>query len=589
MKLNFALGLVLSMAATTAFAQGTAPTGLSNPDVYKDKEALKKWEAGESRFPPKPSDMWELGVHGGFFGYSGDVSIQPGFGFGAHVRKALGYVFSVRFDFMRGQAFGKNYKALSSGIPLSQVGKNTVLAPLGYNPAKPYYLSYSSEYYQAALEGVLNVGNLLFHKPSNKWGVYTYAGLGLSAYSTKYDAKNGDKLYDFSASNIGTQDISTFTGRDERYRKLNSLWDGTYETNAVSKSSDIDAFFNRKKDNFTSNVVFPIGVGISYRLSSRVNVSLEEQVILLDDDLLDGQDRAYEGGFTPNRDVPHYASIRLAFNLGSDKNKVEPLWWHNPLDMPYANLQKVTKRPPAEDLLKDDDNDGVINMLDKEADTPAGAAVDTRGRALDSDSDGVKDYLDKEPFTAPGMPVNPDGIGTGLIKNIDCSVCGGSWFLPSVHFDNDSYCIKGEYYGDLKNVASVLAKNPKVCIAIKGFTDDGRTGDYNNGLAYNRAKTVADFLVSNFGVDKNRIAVKIGGNEAITKAGTSVNSANRRVEIETTACGTTSESAPASAASSGTNNCAPAVVPVTNYIQAPPVETVKDNGGVRIKISNPKR
>jgi outer membrane protein OmpA-like peptidoglycan-associated protein len=572
------------MAAANAFAQGTAPTGLSNPDVYKDKEALKKWETGESRFAPKPSDMWELGVHGGFFGYAGDVAIQPGYGFGVHLRKALGYVFAVRFDLMRGQAFGKNFKSLSSGTPLSQVGANTSLSHLGYSPAKPYYLSYSSEYYQAAVEGVVNVGNLLFHKANNKWGVYGFAGVGLSAYSTKYDAKNGDKLYDFSPASLGTQDLTTFAGRDERYRKLNSLWDGSYETNGMAKTSDIDIFFNRKKDNFTTNVVVPMGFGLSYRLSSRVNVSIEEQVILLDDDLLDGQDRAYDGGFTPNRDIPHYANVRLAFNIGSTKNRVEPLWWYNPMDMPYANLQKITKRPPAEDLLKDDDNDGVINMLDKEADTPAGAAVDTRGRALDSDSDGVKDYVDKEPFTAPGMPVDHDGIGTGLIKNIDCSVCGGgSWFLPSVHFDNDSYCIKGEYYGDLKNVASVLAKNPKVCVAIKGFTDDGRTGDYNSGLAYNRAKAVADFLVSNFGVDKNRIAVKVGGNEAITKT------ANRRVEIETTACGTTSDSAPASAVNSGTSNCAPAVVPPTAVLISPPIETLKDNGGVRMKITNPKR
>lgn len=584
MKLNFALGLVLSMAATSAFAQVT-PTGLSNPDVYKDKAALKSWENGETRMPPKPSDMWEVGVHGGFFGYSSDVPLQPGFGFGAHVRKALGYVFSLRLDLMRGQAYGKSYKALSAGSALTQTGANPVLNAIGYTPANPYFLSYSSEYYQASLQGVVQVGNLLFHKPDNRWAVYGFAGLGVSAYSTKYDAKAGNNIYSFPSSKLN-QDATNFAGRDERYRVLNSIWDGTYETQANSKSSDIDGLFNRKKDNFTSNIVFPIGAGVSYRLSKRVNISLEEQVILLDDDLLDGQDRAYEGSFTQNRDVPHYANLRLSFNIGSDKNKVEPLYWKNPLDMPYAQLQKVNKRPSAEDMMKDDDNDGVVNMLDKELDTPAGAPVDTRGRALDSDGDGVKDVADKEPFTAPGMPVDKDGIGTGLIKNIDCSVCGGgSWFLPSVHFDNDSYCIKGEYYGDLKNVASVLAKNPKVCVAVKGFTDDGRTGDYNNGLAYNRAKAVADFLASNFGVDRNRIAVKVGGNEAITKTGTSVNSANRRVEIETTACGTASDSAPASAVSSGTSSCYSAPVNTGGPYVSQPVQAEP----IKIKISNPKR
>ncbi len=587
MKLNFALGFALSMMTATAFAQ-EAPSRLMNPDVYKGTDALKNWETGQTRFPPKPSDMWELGVHGGFFGYAGDIPVQPGYGFGVHLRKSLGYVFSMRLDLMRGQAYGKSYKPLtassSQGYAFTQTGANASLAPLGYTSAKPYYLSYSSEAYQASIQGVINLGNLLFHKPENKWNMYGFAGIGLNAYSTKYDAKNGDKLYDFSSANLGTQNTTTLAGRDELYRKLNSLWDGTYETAANTKTSDIDVLFNRKDQNFTSNIVVPVGAGISYKLSKRVNVSLEEQVILVDDDLLDGQDRAYEGSFTQNRDVPHYANVRLAFNLGSMKNKVEPLYWQNPLDHPYTALKNQIVKPPVTDYLKDDDGDGVINMLDKEPDTPAGSPVDTRGRALDSDGDGVKDLVDKEPFTAPGMPVDKDGIGTGLIKNIDCSVCGGSWFLPSVHFDNDTYCIKGEYYSDLKNVAGVMAKNPKVCIAIKGFTDDGRTGDYNSGLAYNRAKAVADFLASNFGVDRNRMVVKIGGNESLTKTGTSVNSANRRVEIETTACGTSSDSAPASAASSGTNSCYTAPVVPTGII-LPPVKDVEPirviKGGVK--------
>lgn len=55
------------------------------------------------------------------------------------------------------------------------------------------------------------------------------------------------------------------------------------------------------------------------------------------------------------------------------------------------------------DLLKDSDNDGVIDALDLDNETPPGVKVDTKGIALDTDSDGVPDYKDNCPLT-PGLP-----------------------------------------------------------------------------------------------------------------------------------------------------------------------------------------
>ena len=47
-------------------------------------------------FPAKPRNQWEIGVKGGISSVAGDVrSIFPTGGFGIHVRKALGYVFSL--------------------------------------------------------------------------------------------------------------------------------------------------------------------------------------------------------------------------------------------------------------------------------------------------------------------------------------------------------------------------------------------------------------------------------------------------------------------------------------------------------------
>src|SRR5215213_6459184 len=51
---------------------------------------------GTYNFPAKPRNQWEIGVKVGYFTISGDVASLPSFGFGLHVRKAFGYVFSAR-------------------------------------------------------------------------------------------------------------------------------------------------------------------------------------------------------------------------------------------------------------------------------------------------------------------------------------------------------------------------------------------------------------------------------------------------------------------------------------------------------------
>ena len=49
--------------------------------------------------------------------------------------------------------------------------------------------------------------------------------------------------------------------------------------------------------------------------------------------------------------------------------------------------------------LDDADGDGVTDQFDLEPNTPAGAKVDSHGRAIDTDGDGIPDYKDKEILT----------------------------------------------------------------------------------------------------------------------------------------------------------------------------------------------
>src|SRR5690606_3023757 len=102
--------------------------------------------------------------------------------------------------------------------------------------------------------------------------------------------------------------------------------------------------------------------------------------------------------------------LRLGINLGNFDKITEPLYWLNPLDATMNDIAELKQRPILD--LTDSDGDGIIDMLDQEKDSPAGAPVDTRGVTLDSDGDGVADYMDKEPYSPPGFTTDSEGVSS---------------------------------------------------------------------------------------------------------------------------------------------------------------------------------
>ncbi|NPA59073.1 MAG: OmpA family protein [Epsilonproteobacteria bacterium] len=74
----------------------------------------------------------------------------------------------------------------------------------------------------------------------------------------------------------------------------------------------------------------------------------------------------------------------------------------------------------------DDDKDGILNSVDECPTTPAGEAVDTNGCSLDSDKDGVVNAMDRCPTTpigttvdANGCKVDGDDDNDGVLNSMD--------------------------------------------------------------------------------------------------------------------------------------------------------------------------
>jgi outer membrane protein OmpA-like peptidoglycan-associated protein len=75
-----------------------------------------------------------------------------------------------------------------------------------------------------------------------------------------------------------------------------------------------------------------------------------------------------------------------------------------------------------------------------------------------------------------------------------------------IYFDFDSYKLSEEAQNYLASIVGVLNKVPDAKIAIDGHASEEGQRRHNEKLAYNRAKSVAKFLVSQ-GIDKDRVIV----------------------------------------------------------------------------------
>ncbi|MBP7183971.1 MAG: OmpA family protein [Saprospiraceae bacterium] len=501
----------------------------------------------------KSKNMWELGLHGGYVFLQGDVKPQfpfPGFGIGAHIRKAVDYPFSWRVDVDYQQYKGFEVRPQGPGY----VQDNRLLDPTTENYTKfshyltsPYYTNYKATSFAGTFQGIWSLNHMNYKNRLKKFNWYAVAGVGFDYLNSKMDLLGADgNAYNFP----DYADVLASGGDNyidyQKYIKEQAGVDGKYETsvNFFTPHGGVEDKFDRL---FLFHVM--AGTGISYKINSHFNIGLEHDAKIFfgnDADFIDNYRLKGGGVETQYRDVVNYTNIRLNFNLGSMKDRSEPLYWVGPFDSMLDDIAEVKSRPKLD--LTDTDSDGIIDMLDQEKDSPKGAPVDTRGVALDSDGDGLQDYKDKEPYSPPGYKVDATGVAQvpkpeqltkedvlRIIRESGCCDKGSSnmsgWFLPTANFDSDSYCIKPSEVTKLQQVASAMQSNPALKVVVYGHTDKQSGDAYNNVLSYNRAVSAAEYLVSNFGVSRDRLVVEYGGENTTLIATNGSNAVNRRVEF----------------------------------------------------------
>jgi outer membrane protein OmpA-like peptidoglycan-associated protein/opacity protein-like surface antigen len=421
-------------------------------------------------YPAKPRNQWELGIGVGATSIYGDIKSKVGFGGTVSLRKAISHVFSVRAGLTG---------LLNSGTP------NAFEAAVG-RPA------YKNQTHQLGVDFIASLNSASHYRGNPKTNVYVLAGYALNATKVLYRNPAGAQpggysiFYGYNNNEVFTNSqrntITTFGGATVNGRNAYTLLHG-----------------------------LNLGAGIAFKVSNKVNIGVEHKYTFTAPgyDFLDGV-RAGNSD-----DYWGFTHARVNINLGNTSKRVQPLWWLNPNNFVYSELNSPQHMKMPKVVLPDADNDGVTDQFDLEPNTPAGAPVDNRGRAKDTDGDGVPDYKDKELLTPQScFPVNNDGVGKcpepacckeikDMIANMkpveaapQCNI--GS--LPSIQFKGKATLTK-DAQNILAGVAARINANPACNIKVIGY---GASSKAAQQLSWERVNAVIKYLVEKQGVSETR-------------------------------------------------------------------------------------
>jgi outer membrane protein OmpA-like peptidoglycan-associated protein len=531
---------IICLLATGSYGQVGASYDVKDSSLIPAKRMPQHSEFlnGTYNFPAKPRNQWEIGVKVGAFTISSDVpSVFPTLGFGAHVRKAFGYVFSARLEYMYGTAKGLQWN------PANEFGRNSAWIPrygaplmiAGGASGQPTFIkagtnqlwtgtsqwdnvfyNYKTKAHDLSLEGVITLNNIRFHKAKTGFNLYGFAGIGATIFEAKVNAldENGN-TYATQFNTIAGQSI-VYKNRKDIRDALKDAMDDTYETLAENEGG----IRRPKLFGKTLKPSASVGAGMAFKLSNRLNLAIEDRHTLVKTDLLDGQ-RWQEHGvgdpvLTPDYDSYNYLSIGLNINIGA--KAVEPLWWLNPLDYAYSEIRNPRLMRLPKPVLPDSDLDGVTDQFDQEQ-TPEGCPVDTHGVTRDTDGDGVPDCKDKELITPTYcQPVDADGIGKCPVPCPDTSCYRGLKIggdncaeklgaLPSVTFNKNSVKLSDDAKRLLAVVADRMRNSPGCNVVVTGYCAGNKVEQQRS---WDRVNAIINYLIEKEGVSGDRLIFKYG-------------------------------------------------------------------------------
>ena len=161
----------------------------------------------------------------------------------------------------------------------------------------------------------------------------------------------------------------------------------------------------------------------------------------------------------------------LASDVGKLKTKVDDI--DDKVNKLVPRIERLEKM--IDNVGADADEDGVIDVRDKEPNTPKNTIVDFWGKTL---------APEKLPTTLNDFEIDN---------------------IPAVYFDFDQIKLDDEALTTIRKVAAKMKANEDLIVEIRGYADNIGDVPYNNKLSQRRADRVKQELVKVWGLSDNKI------------------------------------------------------------------------------------
>ncbi len=483
--------LITLMMGTVALFGQTAEEGTSSEKKQWHPYAKSKWPAGKedksldsgqfyqnSWFQDRRAKKWMLGLNIGATNFFGDADkIKFGWMIGPSLKYSISQTFGLRLQYNWGDLRGqRDYQA-----------------PTLFKDN----FSFHSAYQDWSTQMVFTLGNISNLRPLRRTHLHFFLGLGQGSFKS---------LARFV-------DQRLYVGGD--YYLTHNLGKGTANPNIGQ--SVTERYQGR-------HMIVPMGMGFSTMLNKNFDLGFETKYNYTRSDDID----VYNTAIWQNRWWDAYLSnsINITFKFGN-KNAQHYDW----LNAERSFTEVIEK---IDCLTEDDDNDGVANCHDKQAETPDSCKVYGSGEWVDIDYDGVPDCQDMEPFSDRGASVDENGVmidsdGDGVPDHkdacpeeagitidgcpLDCSTCGTpceGQILPKVSFRTGSSKISSSDDAMMYLMADKLRNCPDKKISVVGYADNGVKSKANQRLSLSRANAVIDFLAEKYGISRDRFEAEAG-------------------------------------------------------------------------------
>lgn len=326
---------------------------------------VPKDESKDAYYKPR------IGLGAGIFTFFGEVRDNT---FSHLFTSSMAYELNVGRNISR--SFSLELRVAHGNMKINQRG-------IGEN------FNFSSNIWNGSANIVYNFDN--FYKKPKVIMPFLSVGLGYLSFDSKTDLLSSTGIpYHYWAD-------GTIRSIDEN---------SPLAENAVILQRDYDYETDLREQNLDSlgkyklfSLSIPISGGVNFRVGGRFTMRLGATYYLNFTDMIDNISDAGEGGRKGNsaKDNFLFTSLGLSYSLWGDGVKTERDKYFDDID--FSNIDT-----------EDSDGDGVLDFLDRCANTPKDEGVDENGCPLDTDVDFIAGKQDKEPTSASGALVNALGV-----------------------------------------------------------------------------------------------------------------------------------------------------------------------------------